>query len=123
MTVWLRCGHGTIEEEVIFWPESPTKPLVGTVEDSRIIRMTLAHHAYMCACDCIRPLWRKYFDEVLTTQSAEEALWFAMYLMNTKGYVIRTCFYPPKGPRAPRWVVEPEETWDESQEYWPEEDE
>jgi hypothetical protein len=112
-TVWLECGHGKIEEEVVYRPWWQTDNLRG-VDDNTIIRMALAHHAYMCACDCIRSLWRRHFGDVLTTASAEAALWSAYELMNTKGYSIHPRFHAPEWPPARQWVVTPEETLDES---------
>jgi len=117
-TVWLECGHGKIEEEVVYRPWWPTENRRG-VDDYELIRMALAHHAYMCACDCIRALWDQYFDDGLTTASAEQALWSALRLMNRRGYYIHTRFHEPKWPPAPRWVEEPDETFDESEEVWP----
>jgi hypothetical protein len=121
-TVWLRCGHGRIGEEVEYEPFAATRTL-RALDDEMLIRMALAHHAYMIACDCIRPLWNQHYNEPLTRMSAELALWSAHHMMDIPGYRIRAWFYAPGPKPAPRWVVKPETTWDESEEYWPEEDE
>jgi hypothetical protein len=117
-TVWLECGHGIIEEEVVYrrWRQPED---LWIVEDARITRMALAHHAYMCACDCSRPLWHRYFGKPLTTASAEAELWSAYELMGHDGYYVQTRFHERKWPPVPRWVEDPEETWPEDEADWP----
>jgi hypothetical protein len=118
-TITLKCGHATIEETIRY--HGPHEHSTA-ISDVKAVQITLAHHAYMSACDCIRPLWRLFFEMPLCSFSAETPLWAGKWLAEDDDHHLVTRFFFPKGPPAPRWVVKPEVTWDESEKDWPQED-
>ena len=114
--VELECGHAKISEIIEIADLEP-------LDDVTAVRMVLAHHAMMCACHCIRPLWNLFYELPLTTYSSDQAVRKARRVIIDQACDVRVTFEEHVGPPARRWVVKPEETWHEREGDWPDWDE